>query len=98
MNIEEIKREAMEEIDECIRSVWVSKNLLDAHEIVIRYIDKATLAEHKRWINQPANEHDERIRLVERKRCAKIAREHQAEYAMCVCGLIAKAIEDNHEQ
>ena len=31
----------------------------------------------------------------EKKRCAKIAREHQDEYAMCVCGLIAKAIEDN---
>ncbi len=38
-------------------------------------VEDGVVKETKRWLNQSTNEHDEKIRGDERKRCAEIARE-----------------------
>lgn len=65
-------------------------------ELVTDKVADDSLVERERWINQPANEHDEQIRLAERDRCAEIARKFDGggtDAVSVTAGSIATAIE-----
>lgn len=73
-NIEQLKTLAWQEYYETYKGILEDAVIEQGWEWVEGFIDRATELERNSWINQPANEHDERIRLAERMRCAKIVR------------------------
>ena len=74
MSIEEIKQEAHKMMLFAISNQADIEPVMNQLDIAI---DKATAQERASWINQPANEHDERIRLVERERIIERIRNHK---------------------
>lgn len=62
-----------EDVKDFIRSLFTNETVLkgERRRIIHQIREEATKAECERWMNQPANEHDARIRADEREKVAR---------------------------